>query len=287
MVIPSQARHRREGVETTVRYRKIEGPVVKGVLNTESVSYKRSLLIGMLLGDASSRRRTRKDGKLRAQFAVYHSHKQLDLVQWKAAEIERLLGVHVRISQTEHGGYQKVGFSFTLGKRVRVIHDWFHRGGRKVITPKIRFMDHPIGLAILLCDDGSVRKRKKRHRDGSVYYLKPSITIATHCFSRAEVELLLAHIQSLCGAEGYVNVERRVRQGQLCDYSRINFNVANSKLLWDYVKPWIPKVGSMLAKFEYVIEHYGIGDETAGTPALRAGVKRESSPQTRKGRRKS
>jgi hypothetical protein len=243
-----------EGVET-ITYG--ESPVMKDLFNTESVSYKRSLLIGMLLGDASSRRRIRKDRKLRVEFAVYHSHKQQDLVEWKAAEIDRLLGVHVRISHIEYSGYQKVGFSFTSGKRVRVIHDWFHRGRQKVITPKIRFMDHPIGLAILLCDDGSVRKRKKRHKDGSIYYLKPSITIATHGFSHDEVELLLIHIQSLCGAEGYINVERRVRQSRLRNYPRVNFNVANSKLFWNYVKSWIPRVDSMLTKFEYAIEHWG------------------------------
>jgi hypothetical protein len=231
---------------------------VKDLANVESVSYKRSLLIGMLIGDSYSRRRASKDQKLRAQFAVYHSHDQLDLVEWKAAEIKRLLGVEVRISEREYNGYRKAGFTFTLGRRVRVIHDWFHRHGRKAITPKIRFMDHPIGLAILLCDDGSVRKRKKRHVDGTVYYSKPSVTIAAHSFPRSEVELLLTHIQALCGAKGYINVTRRMRRGELGEYQRAHFNVANSRLLWDYVKPWIPRVSSMLAKFSYAIEHYGI-----------------------------
>ena len=229
---------------------------MKDITNINSVSYKRSLLIGMLLGDASSRRRLRKDQKLRAQFAVYHSAKQRDLVDWKASELKRLMGVDIRVSRTAYHGYEKAGFAFTAGKRVRVIHDWFYSGVRKDVTPKVRFMDHPIGLAVLLCDDGHIRKRKKQHKDGSIYYLKPSITIATHSFSYGGVTLLLSHIQHLCGAEGYINEERRIRQGVLKCYPRITFNVVNSKLLWDYVKPWIPDVASMRSKFAFALERF-------------------------------
>jgi hypothetical protein len=230
---------------------------MKDLSNTESVSYKRSLLIGMLLGDASARRRDRKEGQRRVQFTVTHGTVQHDLVVWKANEIQRLLGVTVCVHEYEYQGKGRATFSFTLGKRVRVVHDWFHRNHRKTITDKIRFMDHPIGLAMLLCDDGSIRKRKKQHKDGSIYYLQPSITLATHCFSGDEVELLLNHLKSLYGVDGYINPERRVRQGKLKEYQRVNFNSLNSKKLWDCVSPWIPQIESMLAKFSFAFERYG------------------------------
>jgi hypothetical protein len=211
----------------------------------------------MLLGDAISRRSERKEGQYRVQFSIAHGTTQRDLVEWKANEVQRLLGVTVRIHENEDQGKGRTSFCFTLGKRVRVIHDWFHRNHQKTITEKIRFMDHPIGLAMLLCDDGSIRKRKKQHKDGIIYYLQPSISLATSCYTDNELELLLKHLQSLYEVEGHVKTERRVRQGKLKEYQSINFNSLNSKKLWASVSPWIPQIDSMLAKFSLAIERYG------------------------------
>lgn len=258
VVIPSQALKYaisvvREGVETKLD---IKNERVCHEDSSSTVSYKRSLIIGMLLGDSSSRMRKTKSGKLTAEFVVCHSLKQVDLVRWKAMEINRLFAANVVVR--EYDIYNKAEFSITRSKRIRVVHSWFHRNGEKVITDKIRFMDHPVGIAMLLCDDGSVRKRKKKHKDGTEYYLAPSITIATHSFSKDEVERLLHHIEKLCEAHGYINPERRVRRGKKIEYQRINFNAKNSRVLWHYVSPWIPKVPSMISKFSFLIERYGI-----------------------------
>jgi hypothetical protein len=236
---------------------------MKGFENINSVSYKRSLVIGTLLGDASSRSRV-SWGSRKAEYAIVHCLQQADLVEWKAREIGRLYGrvlkVHYDLSRN------RAHFHLTQGRRMRVIHDWFHRNSNKVITSKIRFMDHPIGLSMLLCDDGSIRKRKKTHRDGTVYYLKPSITIATHGFDRESVENLLRHIESLCGAHGYVNPERRFRAGRVVEYNRINFNSEESRKLWNYISPWIPRVPSMMSKFSFAIEQFGIDDSNKRHP---------------------
>lgn len=232
-----------------------EGPIMKDLKNLDSVSYKRSLVIGTLLGDAFSRRRDTKR-RMKAEYRIVHSLAQADLVEWKARELGRLYSREIKVHYDP--SRNRAYFDLTQGRRLRVIHDWFHRGGKKVITGKIRFMDHPIGLSMLLCDDGSVRKRKKTHRDGTVYYLKPSITIATHGFDRDSAERLLRHIERLCGARGYVNPERRWRAGRLAEYNRISFNSENSRKLWEYVKKWIPRVSSMMSKFSYAIVHFGI-----------------------------
>lgn len=228
---------------------------MKDSQNLDSASYKRSLVIGTLLGDAFSRRRD-SGGRMKAQYGIVHGLAQADLVEWKAHELRRLYGKELKIHYDP--ARNRAYFYLTQGRRLRVIHDWFHRGSKKVITDKIRFMDHPIGLSMLLCDDGSIRKRKKTHRDGTVYYLKPSIMIATHGFDRDSIEKLLRHIEGLCGAQGYVNPERRWRAGKLAEYNRISFNSENSRKLWEYVKQWIPRVPSMMSKFSYAIERFGI-----------------------------
>jgi hypothetical protein len=193
---------------------------------------------------------------MKAQYAIVHSLAQADLVEWKAAELGRLHGIKPKVHRDSVRN--RAYFYLTQGKRLRVVHDWFHRNSKKVVTDKIRFMDHPIGLSMLLCDDGSILKRKKRHRDGTIYYLKPCVTIATHGFDRDSVEMLLSHIKHLCGAQGYINPERRWRAGRLAEYNRVNFNSENSRQLWEYVRQWLPRVPSMMSKFAYTVERFGI-----------------------------
>lgn len=130
----------------------------------------------------------------------------------------------------------------------------------KIIPDAVELMKHPIGLAMLLCDDGSVLKRKKIYPDGSIHYLKPALTIATHSFSRENVEKLLKHIRELCHASGYINPERRIRQGKLVEYNRTRFNIAEGKKLWGFVVHEIPTIPSMNKKFAYMYETYSPHD---------------------------
>jgi hypothetical protein len=206
----------------------------------------------MLLGDSFSHNKKAKDGGV-IKFVVRHPLKHIDLIKWKAEEINRLLKTNVRVRRYRNQAF----FSIIQKRRIRVIGKWFYRDGRKIITDKIRFMDHPVGIAMLLCDNGSVKKRKKKHKDGTIYYSAPSITIATKYFSDDDVLSLIEHIRKLCGAKGYIG-SGNVRQ--------VNFNAENSKLLWYYVSLWIPDVPSMTDKFAFIIERYGINsDGKAGT----------------------
>ncbi|MBI3292493.1 MAG: hypothetical protein HYZ73_06760 [Elusimicrobia bacterium] len=229
------------------------GPVVKG---QETISYARSFLVGMILGDAYVRRKAKRASTV--EWTISHSEKQADLVAWKRDEFVRLFGIKEPVIHVSpNGGGMKHLFSFTAGGRLRVISRWFSKDGKRSLTPKVRFMDHPVGLAMLLCDDGSVRKRKKFHRDGSVYYLKPSLTIATHSFSLEEVQRLLGHLSSVFGITGLINPERRMRNGERREYYRCHFNVENSKKIWALVRSYIPQIPSMAAKFAYAYECFG------------------------------
>jgi hypothetical protein len=209
----------------------------------------------MLLGNASSQLKRTESNQLRAELAVSHTIQYEDLARWKAMEISRLFDTQIKVEVYQN----KARFSVTKGRRIRVISKWFYRNGKKAVTDKIRFMNHPIGVSMLLCDAGSIRKRKKRHKDGTVYYSAPCIIIAMQVFSDDEIERFLIHIKELCGAEGDVR-----KRGA---YQDIIFNAENSKKLWRYVKFWIPQVPSMSDKFSFIIERYGIinqSDEIAG-----------------------
>ncbi|MCX5692577.1 MAG: hypothetical protein NTX47_02675 [Candidatus Omnitrophica bacterium] len=228
--------------------------------SNETVSYKRSFLIGMILGDAYTRRRAKN--KLTVEWTISHCERYTDLVEWKRDELVKLFAINKPLIHLSHNGkkgekFKKSLFSFTAGRMLRITSQWFSKNNRKCITPKIRFMDHPVGLAMLLCDDGSARKRKEFHKDGSIYYLKPSFTIATHSFSLEEVERLLSHISLVFNIDGIINPERRLRRGEIKEYYRINFNVENSIKLWNLVLPYIPQIPSINAKFAYAYDRFG------------------------------
>lgn len=213
-------------------------------MSIESVSYKRSWFIGILLGKASSKLYQDKDSqKYKAKLVVTDCQEHCDFIAWKAQEAQSLLRIRV--------DYQvgQLTFSVVSGRRLRIIHEWFYRDQHKMITPKIRFMDHPIGLAMLLCDTAKVLKRKKYHQNGSIYYLKPSIVLMPHCSNMEGTMLLVNHIRDLCGANGHLSQGKR--------YPQISFNPDNSKRLWFYVKDWIPPLESLKTKFADAIECYG------------------------------
>lgn len=239
----------------------------KGSVST--VSYKRSLIIGMILGKAFSRV-IRNGKRLRAELVVSHSIGEADLVQWKAREISRLFGGN--IVPKEDRGRQRVWFSVTRGRRIRVIHKWFHRDGKKAVTDKIRFMDHPIGLAMLICDNGSVKQRKKQHKNGTAYYSAPYISVrmsdprSQTIFSETDIERLLIHIERCAEVQGNVKIREWIRSEKCVRHGQIKFDALNSVALWRCISPWIPDIPCMSERFALMKERYGTSssDQKAG-----------------------
>lgn len=243
MVIPSQALSGfgKDGVETKSGRRR--EPVMKAQIST--VSYKRSLIIGMLLGNAYSRQWKNGSGQLKARFTVSSGLKYSDLTKWKADEMNRLFDGNLTLKKGKAS--DKVQFSIIRGKRIRVISRWFYRHGNKAVSDKIRFMDHPVGMAMLLCDRGIVKKIEKKHESGIRYYSAPKLFIRMDSFSQDDIQRLLDHIRTLCGAESVLETKTR----------RLCFDSKNSRVLWDYANRWIPPVRSMSEKFSFIAERYG------------------------------
>lgn len=215
--------------------------MLKDVENRDSVSYKRSLLIGMLLGKSNSKILLNNE-QPRAEFTVEHSLTQNDLLVWKAKEVERLLKVKVTFfSQTLQG---KEGFSFIASRRVRIIHKWFHHGNRKVITPKIRFMDHPVGLAMLLCDTATVQGNVQDFE-----ILNPFVDMSLNAFTESELKLFTHHLKATMNIEAILEFDTK--------NGWIHFDATNSKLMWKVVKHWLPPVESIQNKFHALIDKDG------------------------------
>jgi hypothetical protein len=215
---------------------------MKDIDHLITVSYKRSFVIGMLLAGATSRR-TDLPNKLRATFTVVHSLAQTDLAEWKASEVRRLFGLPIQILRNQQA--HQTSFSFVQEGRLRVIHDWFHRANQKTITDKVRFLSHPIGLAVILSDCGFV------HDSNSIGIQLPDI-------NRASTQRLLEHITEFCGATGHL-IPERDEPG--ATGTQLLYSGNEAQKLWECVFPWIPPIPSVVEKFSVLNDGFDIGSD--------------------------
>lgn len=196
----------------------------------------------MLLAGATSRR-TDLPNKLRATFTVVQSLAQTDLAEWKASEVRRLFGLPVQILRNQQAA--QTSFSFVQEGRLRVIHDWFHRANQKTITDKVRFLSHPIGLAVILSDCGFV------HYSNSIGIQLPDI-------NRASTHRLLEHITDFCGATGHLTPEDN---DSGATGTQIMYSDNEARKLWECVFPWIPPISSVVEKFSVLNDTFDIGSD--------------------------
>ena len=104
-------------------------------------------------------------------------------------------------------------------------------------------------------DDGSIFKRKKKTKDGVVYYLKPSCKLCTHSFSREDCERILDWLKRKYKINGYITVERKRNRIGCPEYYVLTFNCENTEKIYKIIKPFI-ECNSMKKKFEYLIAYY-------------------------------
>lgn len=215
---------------------------MKDIDHLITVSYKRSFVIGMLLAGATSHR-TDLPNKLRATFTVVHSLAQTDLAEWKASEVRRLFRLPIQILRNQQA--TQTSFSFVQEGRLRVIHDWFHRANQKTITDKVRFLSHPIGLAVILSDCGFV------HYSNSIGIQLPDI-------NRASTQRLLEHITDFCGATGSL-----IPEGDEPGVTgtQIIYSENEARTLWECVSPWMPSIPSVVDKFSVFNDFLDIGKD--------------------------
>ncbi len=203
------------------------------------VKEKRSFLIGCIIGDCGIYHRKTKN-----LWEWDFCHTDEELILFKSKVIESITGktLHIgdKVSSTT-GSMQK---RFTCSSKngiLRIIAEWFPH---KKITDKIKFMNHPIGLAMLIVDDGSINCAKKKHKDSSIYFLPPKIWIHTSMYSDEECNILINHIEMLCGAKGNLRKEKH-------KYALIKFSFEDSKQIWTYIKDYIPQTKKLQYKFRH------------------------------------
>jgi len=203
------------------------------------VKEKMSFLIGCIIGDCGIYLRKVKD-----LWEWDFCHADGELIEFKAKIIEAITGKSINIGDKVSSTTGSVQKRFTCSSKngyLRLVANWFPF---KKITDKIRFMNHPIGLSMLIVDDGSINCAKKKHKDGSIYFLPPKIWLHTCMYSDEECNILIEHIEKLCGAKGNLKKEKH-------KYNLIKFSFYDSKLIWSYIKEYTPTTKKLNYKFRH------------------------------------
>jgi hypothetical protein len=199
----------------------------------------RSFLIGTLLGDCHV--------SPTHQWQWRNTTK--DWVEWKAAYIRANLGFSCNVHESKDLSCKSgfiYGFDACSSKgRLKVYSDWFYDKNRiKRITKKIKHFNHPIGLMVLLIDQGSCRGGlTKDHKTGNTYYRKPTARIHLNKHSLEELTLFQKALISNFGLETTL-------QQKNSKYLDVYFNTRSSQLLWKLIGPYVPNIQTAKRKFD-------------------------------------
>ncbi len=121
---------------------------------------KRSILIGMILGDGCCYSKT-NNNRLYYGITITHCTKQLEYLKHKSTLLENMFSGDIKI-RTHKNGLDYIGHTIDKGsKKFRLYRKLMYPNGKKKITR--RMLDHltPEGIAIWYMDDGSLCARRR------------------------------------------------------------------------------------------------------------------------------
>ncbi len=147
---------------------------------------ERNIIIGSLLGDGSL---TLYGRSINAYYREHGCDAQMEYRKWKADKLKRL-----DFKFSDKGKYGRV---YSPSREMFTkLYNMFYVDRIKVLTPdNIKLLDHPVGLACLYMDDGTLVMDTAKKPDRICVF--PRITIYTLNFTKEENILLINHIKKI------------------------------------------------------------------------------------------
>ena len=182
------------------------------------------LIIGSLMGDASTRQRERN-----SCFRFSHSIRQKNYSTWKAQILSEFNISEFREVKRKIGKafIHALDFSTKTHPVFNYYRNLFYKDSRKTVNPDILNQLDPRSLAIWICDDGS-RETKQGY-----------IILCTNSYSLEEHNLMKQFFNEKFGLDPTIGF----RDGK---YYYLRFKQEDSRKLIEIIKPFMPK--SMLYK---------------------------------------
>lgn len=199
----------------------------------ELTEIEQNIIVGSLLGDGSL-----DPGPKRSLNAYYKENfgaSQREYRSWKKHMLKRLdfkLYRNNQLNSPSHPIYTR-------------LRQQFYPHGVKTITEEnLALLTHPIGLACLYLDDGSL-VMKYGNRRSNKYYIYPEISLSTHSFTKGENQLLCDHIKNQFGIQFIFH--------QHPDGHGFHIRIGESqeiKRFLDLIKPYVSDIKCMAYKLD-------------------------------------
>lgn len=161
----------------------------KNTIPLELNQLEKNIIIGSLLGDGNLALYGRSKN---AHYREHGGNNQTEYRKWKAEKLK-----NVGFKFNDKCKYGKLSsFSHSVYTN---LYNLFYINKVKTITQNnISVLDHPIGLACLYMDDGSLTINVSAKNNGYIY-ISPQITLYTLNFSMQENLILRDHILNIFG----------------------------------------------------------------------------------------
>lgn len=213
----------------------------------------KDLLLGIILGDGSIY-------KVNNSYEIYigHGKSQKDYLEWKVKLLnnsnvfEKPLQIKSKLIFLEQYDKQYLQYyAKKINKSLEEIYDIYFSENKR-LKQILHNIHSDRSVAIWFMDDGSVFKKKKKHKDGSIYYLKPTLKLCTHCFSKDENLDIIDWFKKRYLIDAKLVSETKHNK----KYYYVRFNSKESLKLFSLMKQYIDLIPSMKEKFSFFYEYY-------------------------------
>ena len=226
----------------------------------EELNKEQKLLLSISLGDGYI---SRNHGY---HISITHCEKQLDYLNYKKKLLEntqsfktstrKKCSIEIKpfLTELNNKTFKQFRYTLTRANLIKPVYNLLIINGKKKITTKVLDNLDENSLFFIMCDDGCCIKNKKKriNKKGEEYlYIEPpTFRICFHSFSKKENELFLKWLKEKYGIEGRLNKNK--------GYYIPHFNSTNSKLIWNIIKEKVATIPSMVEKFNFCIEKFGL-----------------------------
>lgn len=164
-----------------------EKKYLAGIPKLSPTELQTNIITGSLLGDGTLSFAPRSRN---AYYREHFAEEQLEYRLWKRDTLDNL---GFKIMKVCHLRGPSHPF-FT-----ELYHLFYRNGEKSLTTENLQLLSHPVGLAYLFLDDGSLVVNYRSNKNS--FYLFPRITLYTMSFSEAENILLAQHLKNTFGVE--------------------------------------------------------------------------------------
>lgn len=219
---------------------------------------QRSLIYSCLMGDGGLNKFTTKSKGVRySSLTICHSESQYDYLSYKlkllnsCTTISGSGRVKDRVTNYKGNKFNQRVITFSDVNYFSILGNKFYKGNKRTVKNILKYVYTDLSLAILFMDDGGLYRRKKKHKDNTEYYLKPSGMLNTQAFSYEDNLLIKEWLLVNYGIECSVQKHKK-------DYYILWFNKDNMYKVWCIISKYVKNIPSMISKFDLCVHFYGL-----------------------------